>query len=278
MVLVVHRRKAATAWTDTIGASKLLFGPESDITLNDGTVVRRLSQVVTEANIAAVPAAKPPVARRWLLTGPAQQHLPLWLRPSDVAAGAHVTEAVEVVGTRMPLRTTVDMSALGSAVHNCIAYYIASEGTATTDELKNVLARWRIGEAVEPAAVLSQAQALMRWVEAKWPAARVWTEVPVEVRLKSGRVVRGQIDLLVELGHGWVLIDHKSDPRSAAEGNRLAEEHGAQLDAYAQAVLEATGRDVVDRWLFLPVAAQAVRVGAAAIPALVSAAAANFSR
>jgi len=123
--------------------------------------------------------------------------------------------------------------------------------------------------------VLGQAQALLRWVEIKWPGSRIWTEVPVEVKLKSGRVVRGQIDLLVERGDGWALIDHKSDPRGAAGGDRLAEAHGAQLDAYAQAVLEATGRGVVERWLFLPVAAQAVKGGVTSTPAVESTEAAD---
>lgn len=261
MVLVVHRRRMATSWTDAAGASKLLFGQESNINLDDGTVVRRLQQVVSEADIAAVPPAKSPIERGWLVPGLSQEHAPLWLRPSSAASGAYFTEIVEAVGGRIPLKTKVEMSALGSAIHNCIAFCIASEGKATTGALMGILGRWRVGEAVEPSAVLGQAQALMRWIGTKWPGARIWTEVPIEVRLKSGRVVRGQIDLLVELGVGWVLIDHKSDPRSATEGNRLAEAYGAQLDAYAQAVLEATEREVVERWLFLPVAAQAIKIG-----------------
>jgi ATP-dependent helicase/nuclease subunit A len=137
----------------------------------------------------------------------------------------------------------------------------AKEGVAA------ILARWRIGAALEPEAVLAQAQALLRWVDSKWPGARIWTEVPVEVKLKSGRFVRGQIDLLVESSNGWVLVDHKADPRSAADGDQLAEAHGAQLDAYAEAILEATGRGVVERSLFLPVAAQAVSIGPVAFTA-----------
>ena len=57
-----------------------------------------------------------------------------------------------------------------------------------------------------------------------------------------------------------MLIDHKADPRSTGRDDRLAMEHGAQLEAYAQAVEEATGQPVLERWLFLPVAGQAVKV------------------
>ncbi|MBX3620637.1 MAG: UvrD-helicase domain-containing protein [Rhizobacter sp.] len=262
MVLTTHRRKGATAWTDTIGASKLFFGEEGDIALLDGSVVRRTQRVFAEEDLAAAPPAKLHVGRRWLAPVSATGHPHLWLRPSSASSGAYVAEVVEAVGTRIPLKATVDMAALGSAIHNCIAFSLATNVEVTEEALASILARWRVGAAVEPAAVLAQAQALIRWVEGKWPGARLWTEVPVEVKLKSGQVVRGQIDLLVETGDRLVLVDHKADPRSAADGDRLAEAHGAQLDAYADAVLVGREGAVVERWLFLPVAAQAVRVGA----------------
>jgi len=264
VMTVAYRRKTGTAWLESIGASKLFLGGEGDITLADGTAVRRLQRVWSQDDIAAVPPARVPIERRWLAPRTRQAQIPLWLRPSAAEAGAHRVEAVDTVGTRVPLKGKVDMTALGSAVHNSIAFYVASGGGATKAGIEAILSRWHIGAAVEPEAVLGQAQALLRWVESKWIGARVWTEVPVEVRLKSGRVVRGQADLLVELAEGWVLVDHKADPRSAADGDRLAETHGAQLDAYADAVLEKTGRTVVERWLFLPVAGQAVRIGTAA--------------
>jgi ATP-dependent exoDNAse (exonuclease V) beta subunit len=268
IMVLPHRSKGGTAWLDTIGASQLFFAGVGDIQLDDGTAVRRARRPWTLPEIASVPPARVAVERRWLIPRTRQEHLPLWLRPSAAPDGAHCTESVENVGTRIALKARVDMTSLGSAVHNFIAFYVASGGAATKEDVAAVLARWRIGAAVEAEAVLEQAQALLRWVESKWAGARVWTEVPVEVKLKSGRIVKGQIDLLVELAEGWVLIDHKADPRSAAaDGARLAQAHGSQLDAYAEAVFEGTGRAVIERWLFLPVAGQAVRVGAPEAPA-----------
>lgn len=266
IMVLVHRSKGGTAWLDAIGASQLFFAGDGDIELDDGTVARRARRPWTLSEITAQPPAPVAVERRWLVPRPRQEHLPLWLRPSAAADGGYRTEAVESVGTRITLNTRVDMTSLGSAVHNSIACYVASGGMATKEDIAAVLARWRIGAAVGPDPVLAQAQALLSWVQSKWPGAKVWTEVPVEVKLKSGRIVKGQIDLLIELTEGWVLVDHKADPRSAAaDGDRLAQAHGAQLDAYAQAVLEGTGRAVAERWMFLPVAGQAVRVGQAAM-------------
>jgi ATP-dependent helicase/nuclease subunit A len=278
LVLTSHRRKMATAWTDTIGASKLLFAQDGDLMLEDGTTVRRHQRVWSQTDIATAPPTKLPLERRWLVPRMRQQHLPLWLRPSSVASGSYRTERVEAVGSRIPLKAKVDMAALGSAIHNSIAFSIASSGAACKELVAGILERWHIGAAVEPEAVVAQADALLRWVEDKWPGSPLWAEVPVEVKLKTGRVVRGQIDLLVDLGKCWVLIDHKSDPRSALDGDRLAETHGAQLEAYAEAVVAATGRGVAEKWLFLPVAAQAVKVGLAAASTASSAGAVAISK
>lgn len=183
------------------------------------------------------------------------------MRPSTATADDHRTERVEVVGARVPLKTNVDMSALGSAVHNSIAFYLSCGDVCTSESIQAILNRWRVGAAVESEAVLAQAHALRRWIETKWPGAALWAELPVEVRLESGRVVRGQIDLLIQVDDGWVIVDHKADPRSASDGDRLAGAHGAQLEAYADAVMATTGRAVKESWLFLPVAAQAVKLG-----------------
>lgn len=262
MVLAVHRRRAATAWTDGIKSSTLLFDGEGDVQLSDGSQVRRRQRVFSLQDIQAVPPAKVPLERRWFIAKPPQSLAPLWLRPSAAASGTYSINAVETVGSRIPLKMAMDMTALGSAIHNSIAVYLSSNATATVETVAAVMKRWRLGAGVDPDAVLSQANALLKWVRTKWPGARLFVEVPVEVALKSGRVVRGQIDLLVEADDGWVLIDHKADPRSTGGDDRLATAHGSQLDVYAEALVEATGRQVVERWLFLPVAGQAARVGA----------------
>jgi len=261
MVFAVHRRKASTAWTDGIRASRLLFGGEGSIKLSDGSEVRRLQQVFSLQEILTAPPEKAPLERRWPAAKPPQSLAPLWLRPSAAAAGAHSIKAVEAVGSRIPLKAKVDMTALGSAIHNAVAIYLSSDAATSKEVVADILKRWRLGAAIEADAVLTQAGALLEWVKAKWPEARLYAEVPVEVKLKSGRIARGQIDLLVDSADGWVLIDHKADPRSTGGDDRLAREHGSQLDIYAEAIVQATGQKVVEQWLFLPVAAQAARIG-----------------
>jgi ATP-dependent exoDNAse (exonuclease V) beta subunit len=77
--------------------------------------------------------------------------------------------------------------------------------------------------------------------------------------LPTGQVLNGRIDLLLETEGGWVLIDHKSNPGAAEHWEQLAIDYGAQLSAYAHALHQASGRQVAEAWLFLPVAAGLIR-------------------
>jgi ATP-dependent helicase/nuclease subunit A len=260
MVLTLHRRGSPTAWTDEVNASKLLFSGTGDIDLADGSKVRRIQQGFSPQDISAVPPQTTPTERRWFPAEPPRQVEPLWLRPSAATAGSYRVKGVESIGARIPLKTKVDMTVLGSAIHNCIAFCLSSEANATAESVAAILERWRVGAAAEADAVAAQARALIGWVASKWPGGQLHVESPVEVMLKSGRVVRGQIDLLVDVSDGWVLIDHKADPRIVGADHRVAEAHGPQLDAYAQAVTHATARPVLEQWLFLPVAGQAAQI------------------
>lgn len=69
----------------------------------------------------------------------------------------------------------------------------------------------------------------------------------------DGQILQGWIDLLVETPDGFVIIDHKSSMGSANRLQEIAEAYSGQLDGYARAVEAATGKKVLEKWLFLPV-------------------------
>ena len=265
LVFAVHARKSATAWTDDINATALLFGGEGDIKLAQGSKVRRSQRLFSEQDIAASAPGKESQERRWFTRTPLARIAPMWLRPSAAAEGHYRIGAVEAVGRRIPLNGNVDMTALGSAMHNALALLVGDDRQSVSEqEVSAIMARWSVAGAVDASAVLAQGSALREWVQRKWRAGRQYVEVPVEVALPSGQVVRGQIDLLVETKAGWILIDHKADPRGAGQDDRLARTHGPQLGVYADALAQATGQPVIERWLFLPIAGQATRLEASA--------------
>ena len=80
--------------------------------------------------------------------------------------------------------------------------------------------------------------------------------------MQTGQVLNGRIDLLLELEAGWVLIDHKSSRLAAEHWKNLVDDYSGQLHAYAEAIHRASGKPVLESWLYLPVAGGAVRLEA----------------
>ncbi|RZL86436.1 MAG: hypothetical protein EOP82_29960 [Variovorax sp.] len=155
------------------------------------------------------------------------------------------------------------MTDLGTALHHCIAY-AGVAGSITTADVQRLLSRWQVAHAVTSDAVLTQVEALLAWTAKRWPACPVHVEVPIEADRADGQRLGGRIDFLVDTPAGWILVDHKSNPRGAAHDDELVREHGPQLASYSDALTTATGRPVQEQWLFLPVAARAVQVQAKA--------------
>lgn len=249
------------AWLDEIGATEALWGPTATLTLGEVPVQREASEwTVAAAN--AAPPAPTPQQLRFIPAGAPRDHGRLWFAPSAANAQGYRVLEIEDVGTRIAVRAGTDFAALGSAVHACIAFATSNaQHPPTVEEVGEVLTRWGVENAADPAEVLAQLEEFGRWWRRKWPQAEALPEVPLEVRRGDGVIVRGQIDLLLKNAGRRVVIDHKADPRAVGEGDRLAVAHGGQLAAYADAVSLATGDAVDETWLFLPVAAKAVRIG-----------------
>lgn len=133
-------------------------------------------------------------------------------------------------------------------------------GKVGATEVERILATWGVAHAVDRAAVLAQFGAFQGWLSQRWPGCKVLVEIPIEANGPEGTRVRGRIDLLVETPEGWILVDHKANPGGSDRNEDLAQEHGPQLASYAQALLDATGKTIVEQWLYLPVAARALRL------------------
>ncbi|KQB56778.1 MULTISPECIES: exodeoxyribonuclease V subunit beta [Acidovorax] len=207
------------------------------------------------------PPARVKEALRFYPPRASKVHAPLWVRPSAAEVAGFKVDSVETVGKRIVVQAHTDITLLGSALHNCIAYAAADPAQGVSlDDVKEILARWGVEDAVEPQAALDQVNAFTNWWRGRWPDGEALAEVPFEARRADGAIARGQIDFLLKVAGGRILFDHKANPKGAGADDRLALEHGGQLAEYAQAVQTATGEAVLERWLFLPVAAQVVRI------------------
>ncbi|MEJ8816101.1 UvrD-helicase domain-containing protein [Variovorax ureilyticus] len=266
LILMAGQRKSGPArkWVDELQASALLFGDSGTVALPGGKQLVRATLKLSAAQCVEDPPAPPSVKRSWFTPEPLSGAQELWFRPSSAHGGDFVVAESQGVGTRIAIAGAVDMATLGTALHNCIAC-AGVAGEVRLADIDRVLERWEVTHAVSKDAVKAQVEALLGWVEKRWPGCAVHVEVPIEAKRPNGQRLRGRIDLLVDTPEGWVLIDHKSNPRGAANDEQLVNEHGPQLESYAEALRHATGRFVNEKWLFFPVSARAVRVQVSAL-------------
>lgn len=259
-VSFVRKSGAGRAWVGEIqGAADLLFGDSGTIAIPDGQQLSRLSRSWNKDDCSTEPPDKASEACRWFTARPRVQAAPLWHRPSSASGGMFKVVETDAVGVRLSLAGKPDMASLGTALHLCIARAGVLGGISAPD-VERILMTWAVAHSVDKEAVCTQARAFQAWVAKRWPDCPVYVEVPIEANGPNDTRIRGRIDLLVELPDSWILMDHKSNPGGSARDEDLVAEHGPQLESYGQALLNATGKPVSERWLYMPVAARAVRL------------------
>ncbi|PYG78460.1 MULTISPECIES: exodeoxyribonuclease V subunit beta [unclassified Pseudomonas] len=256
----VRKSGPGRGWVGEIkGAAELLFGGSEMITTPEGKRLSRLSKSWSSSECSTEPPAKAPEACHWFTARPRVQAEPLWHRPSSASGGTFTVVETDAVGVRLSLAGKPDMASLGTALHLCIAR-AGVLGGVSPPEVERILKTWAVADSVDKDAVYTQTSAFQAWIAKRWPDCPVYVEVPIEADGPNGTRIRGRIDLLVELPDGWILVDHKSNPAGSTRDDDLAALHGPQLESYGHALLSATGKPVSQGWLYLPVAARAVRL------------------
>nr|WP_315848145.1 UvrD-helicase domain-containing protein [uncultured Rhodoferax sp.] len=259
-VSFVRPRGPGRAWVGEIqGAADVIFGGSGVVALPDGQPVSRISKSWSKDDCAVEPPAKALEDCHWFTPRPRLLAVPLWHRPSSASGGSFKVAETESIGVRLSLAGKPDMASLGTALHLCIAR-AGVVGSPRPEDVERILANWAVAHSVDKGAVCAQVTAFMEWIANRWPGCPVYVEVPIEADGPNGTRLRGRIDLLIEAQDGWVLVDHKSNPGGASRDEDLVAEHGPQLESYGHALLCATGKPVCQRWLYLPVAARAVRL------------------
>jgi ATP-dependent helicase/nuclease subunit A len=196
---------------------------------------------------------------------------PYWVQPSRAAADwpetAKPCEVIECrsIGERLALGDThgVDWSIVGNAIHDFLladAHDLTESNRRARAE--RILAASDLLSVLGPDSLLRAGNQLRKWVESCWPGATWYREMPVTASIATSageRRLSGRMDLLLVTTNGAVIIDHKSHPGGEATWEEKAREHAPQLNAYTHA-LEASGLNVVSKWLHFPVSAGVARL------------------
>ncbi|BAI73380.1 uvrD/REP helicase [Azospirillum sp. B510] len=204
-----------------------------------------------EASVFTLPPAAP------------VEHPPLRIVPSRWRPAAGAPSPVLLgetrLGERLPTPGGADITRLGEAMHGFLAVDRPEIPTARRLALAaGLLARWELPGMAD--ALVEAGDRLWRLLAARWPGAGWRCEVPVQGRLGLQRV-SGRIDLLVDAGAGWVILDHKAFPGPHERWGERALEHAPQLALYARLVAEASGRPVLGCFIHMPVVGRLLELG-----------------
>lgn len=190
---------------------------------------------------------------------------PQQIRPSsetldpDQQVQVVITQVVSLGGRQDLKARKDDMASVGDALHGFLAAD-PGDGGADREAIATAhIERFSLAGKISLDTVLVMADRFHRWLEGHAPGPRC-PEWPVRWVRDDGRVLSGDIDLLVPYGDGWLLIDHKSFPGDTRRRDGMAQKWAGQLSAYRAAVEAATGKPVEEVWVHLPVRGEVVRL------------------
>lgn len=208
------------------------------------------TRVRATAVSGGVPVAVEP-GEGYVARGP-REFPPATVSPSSLSGVGTLGEP-ESFGGAVPVSVGADPTSLGDACH---AFFAADGDDLDEAERVQMAARLLQSFSVQGslrAEDLARAGASLRgWAGRRWPGAIWRREWPLRRRLSDGSELHGFADLVLETSEGLVIIDHKCLGGTIAEALGAAASYGAQLAAYAEVFERATGRDVLGRWLHLP--------------------------
>lgn len=189
-----------------------------------------------------------------------QVHPPLRLRPSaqSFAGTVRVAETVQL-GTRMTLVGNPDLQAVGEAFHRYFACDDPSRPAFSRLALAgDILRRWGVPQ-LAPGGLVEAADRLHAFLDNRFGASARLREWPVHAT-EELQVISGRIDLLIDDGEGFAVIDHKSFPGAVDLDDERLIAFGGQVDLYSRALRNATARQCREYWIHQPITGTMIRV------------------
>lgn len=192
-----------------------------------------------------------------------EPYLPARIKASAQTGGESGLPVQEHAYLGEPLVTRGDerWAAVGSAIHAFLGTeYTVLDRAGQLGVAKEIIDRWQVGDLIGVDLLLTAGDRFAAYLESAYPGASVLREVPIGWRTRGNQYMEGWIDLLIELPQGFVLMDHKSYP-GEDPAEHIRKENLGQMETYSRALLEVTGKPVVETLIHLPALGKVYRIG-----------------
>ena len=188
-------------------------------------------------------------------------HPSLRIRPSDslmVNADVRIAD-IQKLGERIALIGQPDLQMVGEAIHRFLAADDpAAEKAARLKSAGATLKRWGVPQ-LGSVDLVEMGDRLQHFLSSTFKGAPLLKEWPVHAA-DGLQVIAGRLDLLVDLGDGYAVIDHKSFPGSVAFDQTRLQEISGQIRLYARAIERITGKTRFEYCIHQPIAAVMTRI------------------
>ncbi len=262
LVFGLPAKRGSCEWLGSLNAPWLAPDVATDsIVLPDDSKIPFQFRSLQAPSVMAAPM-EPDTALRWFPVPDSRtKRLPAtFVASAAVAQACRIAESLSL-GERIKLKAGIDMTALGNAMHACMATVFTDPNTMLDEaQVTRILDGFGLNGAIAPTELLQQIGVIEQWIASRWPDCRRHAEIPIESVLPNGQILQGRIDLLLDVADGWVVLDHKANPAPRDKWEEIVAEYSGQLSMYADALVRASGRSVNETWIVLPVAAGAVQI------------------
>lgn len=194
-------------------------------------------QYCEPASEGQAPAKKQAISLHWFVDVATVGNRPaLHFSPSSAEPITFAPPMPEFIGKSITLAPGYDSATVGTALHAAMAVSLGPSGPLSREEIAALFERYQVGGGANPDEVYAFAVAFREWLMSRYPSAVITAEVPVRSRMNDGRIMAGQIDLLLQIGSNKIILDYKSGQLLPDKPSVKLQHYAGQLKAYADAV------------------------------------------
>jgi ATP-dependent exoDNAse (exonuclease V) beta subunit len=259
LLVLVREKDQPTPWLDGLQAQWLQPGNGQLILPDKTTIGLQTLQLTPPAEVAA---AKTDSHYTWFPAPlPPTPKLPARLTPSrqPQVPGSRVGKIIDV-GPRLPFSGALEEADLGDALHAIFAAeFVNPDHAQRLENIQRILRGYSLGDQIKRDDVLQMVERFRACLGQQFQPKQVLVEIPIATTNETGQRIEGFIDMLVETGNGWILIDHKSFPGKRSEWSTEAVSYSGQLALYREA-LNKLKLPVTSVWIHFAVGGGLVEV------------------
>ncbi len=249
-----------TPWLNSLGAAAWLKDQENTVKLPSGKAISCQTLEWTPSEGLPVPvvdkafhAFPAPVART---PKPVAALIPSAQGPLPEAEVGEVLD----LQARLPLAGNPEDAILGDALHAILAAELLNPARPDRMEIiSRILAGHEISSHLQVADVEAMLDRFIHLLQERFRPRQIHVEVPFHSTNETGQRIDGIMDLVLETGDGWVVIDHKSFPGPRTAWREKALSYSGQLALYRHALKQVQDRPV-QTWIHFTIGGGLVEV------------------